>query len=150
MTIAVPEPSSFAASPQPWPSMWPPTMYISSGRVVPTFVQKTSSRILFTVSVGSAFSARRRASGWRSESLFTPVRRTNAAQAAPALDPDAIPDGRTERRRAPRPCHAPIAPAARRIARAATAPPLCRRLRHHRLGAGRGHSYRMRSVFVQP
>ena len=39
MTSAVPEPSSFAASPQPWPSMWPPTMYISSGWVVPTLVQ---------------------------------------------------------------------------------------------------------------
>ena len=44
ITSAVPEPSSFAASPQPWPSMWPPTMYISSGCVVPTFVQYTSWR----------------------------------------------------------------------------------------------------------
>jgi hypothetical protein len=39
ITIAVPDPSSFAASPQPIPSMCPPTMYISPGRVVPTFVQ---------------------------------------------------------------------------------------------------------------
>ena len=44
ITSAVPEPSSFAASPQPWPSMCAPTMYISSGCVVPTFVQNTSSR----------------------------------------------------------------------------------------------------------
>ena len=33
ITSAVPEPSSLAASPQPWPSMCAPTMYISSGRV---------------------------------------------------------------------------------------------------------------------
>ena len=39
ITSAVPDPSSFAASPQPMPSMWPPTMYISSGWVVPTLVQ---------------------------------------------------------------------------------------------------------------
>ncbi len=39
ITSAVPEPSSLAASPQPMPSMCAPTMYISSGRVVPTLVQ---------------------------------------------------------------------------------------------------------------
>ena len=39
ITRAVPEPSSLAASPQPMPSMWAPTMYISSGRVLPTLVQ---------------------------------------------------------------------------------------------------------------
>ena len=39
ITSAVPDPSSLAASPQPWPSMWPPMMYISSGCVVPIFVQ---------------------------------------------------------------------------------------------------------------
>ena len=39
ITSAVPEPSSLAASPNPMPSMWPPTMYISSGRVVPILVQ---------------------------------------------------------------------------------------------------------------
>ena len=72
ITIAEPEPSSFAASPQPWPSMCPPTMYISSGRVVPTFVQYTSSRGPGVV--GSAFSARSRGSGWASESVLTPVR----------------------------------------------------------------------------
>ena len=44
ITSAVPEPSSSAASPKPRPSMWAPTMYISSGCVVPTLVQYTSSR----------------------------------------------------------------------------------------------------------
>src|SRR3981081_4884027 len=44
MTNAVPDASSPAASPKPRPSMWAPTMYISSGRVVPTFVQYSSSR----------------------------------------------------------------------------------------------------------
>jgi hypothetical protein len=39
ITIAVPDPSSLAASPQPMPSMCPPTMYISSGLVEPIFVQ---------------------------------------------------------------------------------------------------------------
>ena len=39
ITSAAPEPSSLAACPQPMPSMWPPTMYISSGWVVPTLVQ---------------------------------------------------------------------------------------------------------------
>ncbi len=39
ITSAVPDPSSLAASPQPWPSMWPATMYISSGWVAPTLVQ---------------------------------------------------------------------------------------------------------------
>jgi hypothetical protein len=39
ITSAVPDPSSFAASPQPIPSMCAPTIYISSGCVVPTFVQ---------------------------------------------------------------------------------------------------------------
>ena len=93
ITSAVPEPSSFAASPQPWPSMCAPTMYISSGCVVPTFVQNTSWRL--PGDVGSASSARMRASGCASESVFTPVR------------------ARTPRRRPP-PCAA-LAP---RVARA--------------------------------
>ncbi len=44
ITNAVPEPSSFAASPPPRPSMCAPMMYISSGREAPIFVAKTSSR----------------------------------------------------------------------------------------------------------
>ena len=39
ITSAVPDPSSLAASPQPCPSMCAPTMYISFGYFVPTFVQ---------------------------------------------------------------------------------------------------------------
>jgi hypothetical protein len=39
ITRAVPDPSSLAASPHPWPSMCAPMMYISSGRDVPTLVQ---------------------------------------------------------------------------------------------------------------
>ena len=61
MTSAVPEPSSFAASPQPIPSMCPPTMYISFGCVAPIFVQYTSCRCPGVVA--SASSARSVASG---------------------------------------------------------------------------------------
>ena len=73
MTTAVPDPSSFAASPNPCPSMCAPMMYISSGRVVPTFVQNTSERSPFTGS--SLFSARNASSGCASGSRTTPVRR---------------------------------------------------------------------------
>jgi hypothetical protein len=71
ITSAVPDPSSFAASPQPWPSMWPPTMYISSGCVVPTLVQKTISRGPGVV--GCMLSARNFSSGCFIGSVFTPV-----------------------------------------------------------------------------
>ncbi len=72
ITSAVPEPSSLAASPNPMPSMWPPTMYISSGRVVPTLVQKTSSRRPGVL--GCELSSRSFGSVWASGSLLTPVR----------------------------------------------------------------------------
>ena len=39
ITSAGPDPLSLAAAPQPCPSMWAPTMYISFGVVVPTLVQ---------------------------------------------------------------------------------------------------------------
>ena len=78
MTSAVPEPSSFAASPQPCPSIWPPTMYISSGCVVPTLVQYTSSR--GPGALGCMLSARSFSSGWRMGSVFTPVGPQIAAQ----------------------------------------------------------------------
>ena len=72
ITSAVPEPSSFAAEPNPWPSMCAPTMYISCGRVVPIFVQYTSSR---GPGVSHCALMRRSAvSGWRSGFVFTPVR----------------------------------------------------------------------------
>src|SRR5437867_3291393 len=72
MTRAVPDASSFAASPQPIPSICPPTMYISPGCVVPIFVQYTSSRR--PGCDGSAFSSRSRGSGCLFGSLFTPLR----------------------------------------------------------------------------
>jgi hypothetical protein len=61
MTNAVPEPSSFAASPHPCPSMCAPMMYISSGRVAPVLVQYTCWRGPFTA--GSRFSSRSASSG---------------------------------------------------------------------------------------
>ena len=72
ITSAVPEPSSFAASPQPWPSMWAPTMYISSACEVPALVQYTISR-----GPGVAacmFNSRNVTSGCIIGSVFTPVR----------------------------------------------------------------------------
>ena len=71
MTSAVPEPSSFAAAPKPWPSMWPPTIYISSGWAVPTLVQNTSSRGPGVS--GSALIRRSAVSGCSSGFMFTPV-----------------------------------------------------------------------------
>ena len=71
MTNAVPEPSSLAASPQPCPSMWAPTMYISSGWVAPIFVQYTSSRA--PPGVGWELRARNFSSGCNMGSSLTPV-----------------------------------------------------------------------------
>jgi len=84
ITSAVPEPSSFAASPQPMPSMCAATMYISPGRDVPTFVQYSSSR---GPSVdGSRFSSRSVSSGCRFGSLFTPARRVTPRRRDPPTD----------------------------------------------------------------
>src|ERR1041384_6866159 len=71
ITSAAPEPSSLAAAPQPWPSMCPPRMYISSGWVAPILVQNPSSR---GPSVAGSASIRRSAvSGWSSGLVLTPV-----------------------------------------------------------------------------
>ena len=52
--------------------MWAPTTYISFGTFDPTLVQYTSSRGPGVV--GSVLSARSLSSGWRIESVLTPVR----------------------------------------------------------------------------
>src|SRR2546427_2200916 len=81
MTSAVPEASSSAASPQPIPSMWAPTTYISSGRVEPIFVQYTSSR--GPGALGCELSSRRFASGCASGESFTLVGAVTPRNRAP-------------------------------------------------------------------
>ena len=56
ITSAVPEPSSFAASPPPRPSMCAPMMYISLGIVLPIRVAYTSSRGCATESPRGVYS----------------------------------------------------------------------------------------------
>src|SRR3990172_827151 len=75
-------------------------MYISSGRVVPTLVQNTSSRGPGVV--GCALSARSTGSGCLRESLFTPVRARRPRMRPP---PEAVVP-----RPPPRPAGAPAAP----------------------------------------
>ena len=83
MTMAVPDASSFAAWPNPWPSMWAPMIYISSGWVAPTLVQNTSER---SPLVGSSrFSRRSVSSIWANGSRTTPVAEDRAAARARAV-----------------------------------------------------------------
>src|SRR5262245_41477965 len=92
ITSAVPDPSSFAASPQPWPSMCALTMYISLGRDVPTFVQYTSSRGPGVV--GSSLSFRRASFGCFKGSVLTLVRlRTPRGRPPPSIRGTALGSG---------------------------------------------------------
>jgi hypothetical protein len=89
MTSAVPEPSSLAASPQPMPSMWAPTMYISSGRVAAD-LGAVDVRVLAVLALGSALSARR--AGRAAQRIVVHAgARAVAAQGTATLPPTARP-----------------------------------------------------------
>jgi hypothetical protein len=100
ITIAVPEPSSLAASPQPMPSMWAPMMYISPGVFEPTLVQKTSSRGPSVA--GCELRARSFSSGCAAGSLFTPVRAAVPKIVLPPCPGRLLPAGWVPRPRPPR------------------------------------------------
>ena len=122
ITSAVPDPSSLAASPQPMPSMWPPTRYISSGWWCRLSCSRRPGAGPAPPASVRVFNSRSFGSGCASALLFTGRRaRLPRIRLPPALARDPPGRGRLRRRarRRPRPRRARLPPAPRRAGRCA-------------------------------